>query len=262
MVAGATMIMKTRLALWLSVLSLLTFGSFCLARAQHSGRPSSEDEIRHSIEKHDIAWNHKDTAALKLLLAADYVYFGSKGDVRSRQSLLDEFMSPKYQLDSAERSELNVYLTSGTAVVSSRWKGHGTYDGQEFNDDQRCSLALARKKADWLVVSEHCTQIAPPPAQTETATGLTVKFENEHVRVLELLLKPGQSERQHSHPQYVLYPLNDYRVRNTNADGTVRVFERKAGDVFWGGPITHGGENVGTTDVHAIIVELKAATSP
>src|SRR5215470_1709969 len=160
MVAGATMIMKTRLALWLSVLSLLTFGSFCLARAQHSGRPSSEDEIRHFIEKYDIAWNHKDPAALKLILAADYVYFGSKGDIRSRQSLLDEFMSPKYQLDSAERSELNVYVTSGTAVVSSRWKGHGTYDGQEFNDDQRCSLALARKKADWLVASEHCTQIA------------------------------------------------------------------------------------------------------
>jgi hypothetical protein len=42
----------------------------------------------------------------------------------------------------------------------------------------------------------------------------------------------------------------------------VRVFERKAGDVFWGEPITHGGENVGTTDVHAIIVELKPTSHP
>lgn len=262
MVAGATMIMKTRLWLRFSVLSLLIFGSFSLVRAHRSGRPSSEEEIRHFIEKYDTAWNHKDTSALERILAPEYVYFGSKGDVRSRQSMLEEFMSPKYHLDSAERSELNVYLTSGTAVLSSRWKGHGTYDGQEFNDDQRCSIALARGKADWLVVSEHCTQIAPAGAQTNTAAGLTVKFENERVRVLELLLKPGQSERQHSHPQYVLYPLNDYRVRNTNGDGTVRVFERKAGEVFWGGPITHGGENVGTTDVHAIIVELKPTTSP
>ena len=99
-------------------------------------------------------------------------------------------------------------------------------------------------------------------ARTEPASGLTVKFENERVRVLELLLKPGQSERQHSHPQYVLYPLTDYKVRNTSADGTVRVFERKAGEVFWGDPITHGGENVGTTDVHAIIVELKPTSHP
>ena len=88
--------------------------------------------------------------------------------------------------------------------------------------------------------------------------GLQVKFENDRVRVLELRLKPGQREKQHSHPQYVLYALSDYRVRNTNSDGTTRVFERKAGDVYWGEPVTHGGENVGTTDVRALIVELKA----
>jgi hypothetical protein len=99
-------------------------------------------------------------------------------------------------------------------------------------------------------------------APTKLASGLTVKFENDRVRVLELLLKPGESEGQHRHPQYVLYPLTDYKVRNTSADGTVRVFERKAGEVFWGEPITHGGENVGTTDVHAIIVELKQTTQP
>jgi hypothetical protein len=51
------------------------------------------------------------------------------------------------------------YLTSGAAVVSSRWKGKGTYDGQEFHDDQRCSIVLAREKQQWRVLSEHCTQI-------------------------------------------------------------------------------------------------------
>ena len=104
------------------------------------------------------------------------------------------------------------------------------------------------------------TALARP--RSETAPGLTVKFENDRVRVLELRLKPGQSEPQHSHPQYVLYPLTDYKVRNTSADGTVRTYERKAGDVFWGEPITHGGENVGTTEVRAIIVELKLIKNP
>jgi tricorn protease-like protein len=59
----------------------------------------------------------------------------------------------------------------------------------------------------------------------------------------------------------VLYALTDYRARNTNADGTTRVFERKAGDVFWGEPVIHGGENIGTTEVRAVIVELKASAS-
>ena len=90
--------------------------------------------------------------------------------------------------------------------------------------------------------------------------GLAVRFENDQVRVLELRLKPGEREAMHTHPQYVLYALTDYRVKNTSADGTVRVFDRKRGDVFWGEPVTHGGENVGDTEVRAVIVELKQNT--
>jgi quercetin dioxygenase-like cupin family protein len=94
---------------------------------------------------------------------------------------------------------------------------------------------------------------------TEPASNLRlqVKFENDRVRVLELHLRPGEREAQHTHPQYVLYALTDYRVRNTKADGTVQIFDRKTGDVFWGEPVTHGGENIGSTDVRAVIVELK-----
>jgi quercetin dioxygenase-like cupin family protein len=90
--------------------------------------------------------------------------------------------------------------------------------------------------------------------------GLAVRFENDRVRVLELRLKPGEREAMHTHPQYVLYALTDYRVKNTSADGTVRVFDRKRGDVFWGEPVTHGGENVGDTEIRAVIVELKQNT--
>ena len=97
----------------------------------------------------------------------------------------------------------------------------------------------------------------PGAVYAQESQKLTVKFENDRVRVLELRLKPGEAEGFHSHPQYVLYALTDYRVKNTAADGTSRVFERKAGDVFWGEPITHRGENVGDTEVRALIVELK-----
>src|SRR5215469_9799917 len=141
-------------------LVLLVFAAcgICLAQT----RQSEEEDISRFVERYDNAWNHKDTAAIERILAPDYVYFSSKGQVTSRQSLLEELLSPKYKLASAERTELKVYLTSGTAVVSSRWKGHGTYDGLEFHDDQRCSIVLARGKQGWLVLSEHCTQIVAP----------------------------------------------------------------------------------------------------
>lgn len=140
------------------ILSSLVLGALSWAQA----KPSEEAEIVRFIENYDNAWNHKDAAAVDRILAPDYAYFSSKGQVRTRQSMLEEFTSPKYNLVSAERTELKAYVTLGTAVVSSRWKGHGTFDGREFHDDQRCSIVLARRNTDWLVVSEHCTQIAAP----------------------------------------------------------------------------------------------------
>jgi hypothetical protein len=86
-------------------------------------KQTQEEDIVRVVERYDNAWNHKDAAVIQRILAPEYVYFSSKGEVRSRQSLLGELLSPKYTLVSAERTEMKVYLTSGAAVVSSRWKG-------------------------------------------------------------------------------------------------------------------------------------------
>lgn len=119
----------------------------------------TKDEIVHFVTQYDRAWNTKDVASVERALADDYVYFTSKGGVSSRQSSLDMLRSPKYILKSAERSEIKVYRTGNTAIVSSRWKGHGSFDGEEFLDNQRCSIVLARVGKRWKVLSEHCTQI-------------------------------------------------------------------------------------------------------
>ena len=104
--------MRTGFVLVLSLLALCA-----IASAQ--GKQTQEADIARFIESYDNAWNHKDAAAIERILAPDYVYFSSKGQVRSRQSLLEEFLSPKYNLASAERTELKAYLTMDTAVVYS-----------------------------------------------------------------------------------------------------------------------------------------------
>ena len=138
--------MKIKIAVGVSCLALSVIS---LAQTKQS----DAEDISRFVERYDNAWNHKDAAVIERILAPEYVYFSSKGEVRSRQSLLDELLSPKYILVSAERSEIKVYLTSGTAVVSSRWKGQGSYDGREFHDDQRCSIVLSRSGRDWRVLS-------------------------------------------------------------------------------------------------------------
>lgn len=84
-----------------------------------------------------------------------------------------------------------------------------------------------------------------------------MKMENERVRVLEAALKPGDKEQPHSHPAYATYVLAGGTVRMHYPDGTTRDATLSAGDVIWSDPTTHWAENIGTTEMRFILVELK-----
>ena len=94
------------------------------------------------------------------------------------------------------------------------------------------------------------------------ATTVKVKFENERVRVLEAELPPGVKEAGHSHPACVIYVQAGGKVRNYTADGKTTETELKTGDVLYRDPLTHAPENIGTTTMHFILVELKTPASP
>jgi ketosteroid isomerase-like protein len=115
--------------------------------------------IRAVIATLDSAWNRKDSVAVSAVMAPSYVYFSSRGGVTPRARALETLQAPHYQLEYADRSELEVHQFGGSAVVASRWRGRGTWEGKQFIDDQRCSLVLSRGPDGWLVLSEHCTQI-------------------------------------------------------------------------------------------------------
>ena len=86
----------------------------------------------------------------------------------------------------------------------------------------------------------------------------TVKFENDRVRVLEYRLQPGETESMHSHPAGIVYYLSDSTTRTTLPNGTSSEGSHTRGDVSWREFTRHAGENVGTSEVHAIAIELKS----
>lgn len=118
-----------------------------------------EAAIKKMIVSFDSAWNRKDTTAVAGLMAPGYVYFSSQGRVTLRAELLTSLAAPHYRLEYADRSELQVHQFGASAVVSSRWRGRGIWEGREFVDDQRCSLVLGWNSTGWRLMSEHCTQI-------------------------------------------------------------------------------------------------------
>jgi quercetin dioxygenase-like cupin family protein len=89
------------------------------------------------------------------------------------------------------------------------------------------------------------------------AKTLRLKLENARVRVLEATLKPGEKEHLHSHPSYLFYVIAGGKVRNHGVDGKITEAVFKTGDVIYRDPLTHWAENIGTTTIHLILVELK-----
>ena len=85
-----------------------------------------------------------------------------------------------------------------------------------------------------------------------------VLFENDRVRVLDFQLKKGAKESFHSHPAAVTYVLSPFKIRFTFPDGTTRIREAKAGEIFFGEKLVHASENIGESDAHGLLVEMKA----
>jgi quinol monooxygenase YgiN/quercetin dioxygenase-like cupin family protein len=88
-----------------------------------------------------------------------------------------------------------------------------------------------------------------------------VLLENDRVRVLEFWLRQGDTEEFHTHPAHVSYILNGFKIRFTFPDGRTAIREAKAGDVLFSEAVTHSPLNIGETDAHGILVELKGAAA-
>ena len=89
------------------------------------------------------------------------------------------------------------------------------------------------------------------------AKTVTVKLDNAQVRILEAVLPPGVQEMLHSHPACVMYVIEGGKVRNHLANGKVRRIRAGHGPDPLPGADDALGENVGTTTIRLILVELK-----
>lgn len=94
------------------------------------------------------------------------------------------------------------------------------------------------------------------PAVVNSST-IALRLENSRMRVLEATLKPGDKEKTHSHPAYVIYVIAGGKVRMHGTDGTVTEAEFKTGEVLYRDAVTHWAENIGDTTIRLELVELK-----
>ena len=104
---------------------------------------------------------------------------------------------------------------------------------------------------------------APAPASqvdalTASPDNFRLVLENDRVRVLEYTLLPGKRDHRHTHPRRVAHVIAGGTLRVHFPDGRHLDFEEKAGDTSWGDPAPlHDTENIGTTPIKILLVEVK-----
>ena len=97
-----------------------------------------------------------------------------------------------------------------------------------------------------------------PDVLKGAAKAYKLLMENEKVRVLEIRLKPGEKAPMHNHPRsHVIYVMNNARFKLTFPDGKTGEFDLKAGQALWLEAGSHATENIGATDGHNLVVEIK-----
>ncbi len=80
--------------------------------------------------------------------------------------------------------------------------------------------------------------------------------ENDRVRVLHVVSKPGDVAKMHHHPDHVVYALKGGKVTLTSG-GKTQDMELKTGSVFFLEAQEHEMKNIGNTTIDLIVMELK-----
>jgi ketosteroid isomerase-like protein len=119
-----------------------------------------ETEAEKLIVRYDEAWTRKDMTAIGKLLAPEFVYFSSKGEVSDLAATRAMLSSEGYRLERGRRDAVKAYRHGSTVVVSTHWTGAGVFDGKPFTDDQRCSVVVSFAGGSGRILSESCTNLA------------------------------------------------------------------------------------------------------
>ena len=91
-----------------------------------------------------------------------------------------------------------------------------------------------------------------------TSAGNVYRFlnENERVRVLEVVFKPGDIAAMHHHPEHVAYVLKGGRLRLTS-EGSTQDIDLNEGSVVFLKEQNHEAKNIGNSTIDLVVFELK-----
>lgn len=106
-----------------------------------------------------------------------------------------------------------------------------------------------------LLLGQDAVKVAP--------NNFKVLVDNEHVRVIQDTLAPGETETMHTHPAGWYYVTMPGAMKIIRPDGKTEIWNAKAGEQAWmDADPPHMSENIGKSTIQYVLVEVKSAASP
>ncbi len=119
-----------------------------------------------------------------------------------------------------------------------------------------CRLSCAAAVLSLVVTSA----LAQDPLKVEPKH-YQLRFENEHVQVVNIHYGPHEKSEMHEHPGGVVVVISGGHLKFTDQNGKVTEVYSKAGEARWFPPFKHKVENVGDEPYNAVYIVVKGKSS-
>ncbi len=147
--------MRARMALSLVVFLSLTVA----ALAQGSPHADSTRVDEGQILALENAWNQAelqhDPAALKLILADDFVITEPDGTIQTRQQHFDFMKDKSYHYDLLVSEDFRIKVYGDAGVVTGTYHEKAKYKGKQFDRRGRFTDTWIKSNGSWRCVASH-----------------------------------------------------------------------------------------------------------
>jgi ketosteroid isomerase-like protein/quercetin dioxygenase-like cupin family protein len=143
--------------------------------------------------------------------------------------------------------------------------------GDGLNSLSRRTLLMIKEKGSWKIAHLHASNLIKDPVVSKDTSKINIDvlkaspanfkllLENEHVRVLEYTLKPGEKDTPHTHPAKSSYVVSGGKIKVHLENGETILVDEVAETASWMGYVgKHFVENIGSTTIKMVLTEVKA----
>ncbi len=118
------------------------------------------DQIKKLEEKLRLAMLASDVSKLDSLISDRLIFTDHSGSIYTKEMDLHSHRSGNLKIDGLDPQEQKIELYDGTAIVSVLMRISGSFTGEPFHANSRCTRTWVKQDGSWKIVAAHASIVA------------------------------------------------------------------------------------------------------